>query len=163
MYWNVLKCIEMYWVCIEVYWSVLSAYWSALKCIEVCIECVFPVCIYYTSATPTDSQWPDTPKQMAVAAIQDCTPTKNWKNCKIRKRHRRFPAEQVCNMKLSNHFSLEDFKLPVLLEWTTKINWQSDNIFIFTVFQWCFFIILFGIIRQYLALWVSIQTRQPLG
>ena len=140
---------------LRMYFSLYIFYWSVLK--------AYLLCIYCTSATPTDSQWPDTPKQMAVAAIQDCTQTKNWKNCKIRKRHRRFPAEQVCNMKLSNNFFLEDFKLPLIFEWTTKINWQSDNIFIFTVFQWCFFIILFGIIRQYLALWVSIQTRQPLG
>ena len=58
------------------------------RSISKCIERVFTVsvCIYYTSATPTDSQWPDTPKQMAALAIQDCTwthPKKLGKNCKI--------------------------------------------------------------------------------
>ena len=80
---NVLKCnycIDMYWMCIEVYWmriwNALNVYQMCICCTEVywvSIECVFTVCIYYTSATPTDSQWPDTPKQMAVAAVQDCT------------------------------------------------------------------------------------------
>ena len=42
-------------------------------------------CLYYTSATHTDFQWADAPKQMAMAALQDCTTSEDIELAKCAK------------------------------------------------------------------------------
>ena len=64
-------------------------------------------------------------------------------------------------------FQIKDFSIFLVWKFTIlaqNLCWSKKDIWDVTLFQWCFlYHSLWYNLAVYLALWVSIQTRQPLG